>query len=71
MVRVSVDLGVMLNRFKFWRHINWNTVTYRLVAFSASEVTTLWRYTNLFIIIIIVVVERLCRAPTFRPTLQW
>ena len=39
MVRVSVDLGVMLNRFKFWRHINWNTVTYRLVAFSASEVS--------------------------------
>jgi len=28
--------------------------------FSASEVTTLWRYTNLFIIIIIIMYPRLC-----------
>ena len=26
--------------------------------FSASEVTTLWRYTNLFIIIIIIIMHR-------------
>ena len=31
-----------------------NTLTFRR-CFSASEVTTLWRYTNLFIIIIIII----------------
>jgi len=30
--------------------------------FSASEVTTLWRYTNLFIIIIIII-KQICIAP--------
>jgi len=30
-----------------------------LTEYSASEVTTLWRYTNLFIIIIIIIIIRM------------
>jgi len=42
--RKSANLPLPLRSISFWRHF-----------WSASEVTTLWRYTNLFIIIIIII----------------
>jgi len=43
-------------------------MTLRLQPFSASEVTTLWRYTNMFIIIIILIPYcELCKLPPSAP----
>jgi len=33
-----------------------------LTSFTASEVTTLWRYTNMLIIIIIIIIITVCDA---------
>jgi len=64
----SATLSVGLHStFKFTLfHWCWVIITTFLwflardIIYSASEVTTIWRYTNVYIIIIIIYISRLC-----------
>ena len=52
--RFAVDMVVLVYvRVFFWIILSATGTCHR---YSASEVTTLWRYTNLFIIIIIIII---------------